>query len=131
MKLTEVEVIQFIREHLDGLFPKICPNCKRRFATCREYLLSTKILGRPVSYDVDLGDWRPDEPLGTMALASCPCGDTLALSSEGMPLLRLWSLMGWAKAETQERHMTPEELLNYLCARICKQILGEPSPGGA
>ncbi len=36
--MTEAEVIRQMREHLESLFPKVCPNCKRRFATLREYL---------------------------------------------------------------------------------------------
>jgi hypothetical protein len=42
-----------------------------------------------------------------------------ALTSDGMPLLRLWSLLGWAKVETKKRGMTPKELLNYLREEIC------------
>jgi hypothetical protein len=58
--------------------------------------------------------------------ANCPCGSTLALSSEGLPLARLWPLLRWARSETQKRGMTPQELLNYLRDEIGKQVLAAP-----
>ena len=112
--LTEAEVIRIMREHLEGLFPKVCTNCKRRFANLREYLLVTKHLGSSISYDAEAGDWTPVRPVGTLTFANCPCGTTLALSSNGMPLLRLWSLLNWARIETKRRGLTPRELLDYL-----------------
>jgi hypothetical protein len=121
--MTEAEVVRIMREHLEGLFPKVCPTCYRRFATLREYLLTTTHLGPAIPYDVELGDWKPLRPLGTMTYANCPCGTTLALTSQGMPLSQLWSLLGWAKLETQRRGVSPNELLNYLREEICKQVL--------
>jgi hypothetical protein len=121
--MIEAEVVRIMRDHLEGLFPKVCPNCRRRFATLRDYLLITKHRGTATPYDADLGDWQPMEPLGTMTYANCPCGNTLVLSSDGMPLLQLWALLGWARIETQRRGMTPRELLNYLRDEICKQVL--------
>ena len=116
-----------MREHLEGLFPKVCPKCKRRFATLREYLLITEHVGPAMPYDADVGDWTPLRPLGTVTFANCPCGSTLALSSEGMPLVRLWSLLAWVRVETQRRRQTPQQLLNYLRDEICKQVLAAPS----
>jgi hypothetical protein len=124
--MTEAEVIRTMRGHLEGQFPKICPACDRRFATLREYLLATKHQGPAMAYDADMGDWTPLKPLGTVTYANCPCGNTLALSSAGMPLARLWSLLHWARIETQRRGQTPQELLNYLREEICKQVLGAP-----
>ena len=125
--MTEAKVVKAMSDHLEGLFPKVCPNCKRRFATLREYLLITKHAGSAMPYDADHGDWKPLHPIGTATYANCPCGTTLALSSEGMPLPRLWSLLNWARIETQRRGMTPQELLNYLRDEICKQVLATPS----
>ena len=124
--MTEAEVIRAMREHLEGLFPKVCPTCKRRFATLREYLLLTKHLGSAIPYDADAGDWKPLEPMGTVTCANCPCGNTLALTSTGMPLRRLWALLNWARIETKKRRLTPQELLNYLRDEICKQVLNAP-----
>ncbi len=125
--MTEAEVIRIMREHLEGQFPKTCPNCHRRFATLREYLLTTRHLGPAMPYDADMGHWSPLHPVGTVTFANCPCGNTLALSSTGMPLARLWLLLRWARRETQRRGQTPQELLNYLRDEICRQVLAAPS----
>jgi len=70
-------------------------------------------------------------PLGTMTYANCPCGTTLALTSQGMPLSQLWALLGWARLETKRRGLSPQELLNYLRLEICKQVLATPDQGNA
>jgi hypothetical protein len=128
--MTETEVIQHMRAHLEGLFPKVCPNCDRRFTTLREYLLQTQPVGPPMPHDVELGDWNPLQPLGTTTYANCPCGSTLMLSSDGMPLLRLWSLLNWARIETKKRSQTPQELLGHLRDEISKQVLAAPAEAG-
>jgi hypothetical protein len=124
--ITEVEVVSAIRQHLEGLFPKVCSNCRRVFGTFRDYLLITKPIGPTMSFDVQFGDWRPVEPLGTATYANCPCGNTLVLTSEGMPLRKLWPLMNWARIETESRGQTVEELLTYLREEIRKQVVGAP-----
>jgi len=124
--MTEADVIRIMREHLEGQFPKVCANCNRSFASLREYLLITTHAGPALSHDAELDDWNPLQPLGTVTCANCPCGNTLALTSAGMPLATLWSLLNWARVETQRRKMTPRELLNYLRDEICKQVLAEP-----
>jgi hypothetical protein len=127
--MTEAEVVSIMREHLEGQFPKVCNACKRHYATLREYLLNTETVGPAIPYDVEMGDWNPLRPVGTMTFANCPCGNTLALTSEGMPLLQLWSLLNWARHETNRRGLTPHELLNHLRDKITKQVLGTPDPG--
>ena len=124
--MTEAEVIQKMREHLESQFPKVCSNCDRRYATLKDYLQNTKHQGSAMPYDAEVGNWTPLKPLGTLTNANCRCGSTLALSSAGMPLMRLWSLLSWAKVETVRRGQTPQELLNYLRDEICKQVLSEP-----
>lgn len=124
--MTEADVIQAMRVHLEGQFPKVCANCQRRFATLREYLLATNQRGTALPYDADAGQWNPLRPLGTFTFADCPCGNTLTLSSEGMPLSQLWRLLNWARIETKRRHMTPQELLNHLRDEITKQVLAGP-----
>lgn len=123
--MTEAQVIRHMRQHLEGLFPKPCLNCKRVFGTLREYLLDTEHLGPAIPYDPENGDWRPVKPMGVFTFATCPCGTTLALSSEGMRLPLLWSLLGWARVETIRRRQTPQELLNYLREEICKEVLAD------
>ena len=126
--MTEAEVIQIMRKHVEGLFPKVCPNCHRRFATLREYVQATQPLGATISYDAEMEDWKPMEPVGTSAMANCPCGTTLTLSSEGMSLIQMWRLLNWARVETKRRGMSQEELLNCVRLEIRQQVLAEPGP---
>lgn len=129
--MTEAEVIRQIRHHLEGQFPKVCSVCRRSYRDFREFLLLTTPVGSTKSYDAELNDWSPLRPLGTVTCANCPCGNTLMLSSEGMPVQQLWPLMDWARTETQQRGQTVEQLLNYLRDAMRKQVLGEPEPGSA
>ena len=124
--MNEADVLGIIRAHLEALFPKLCPNCEHRFATLRDYVQSTTHLGQAIPYDAERGDWKPAKPLGTTAFSVCPCGTTMALSSDGMPLETLWSLMSWARAETQRRGTTPRQLVNSLRDKLCKQVTDEP-----
>ena len=129
--MTEADVIQAMRDHLEGLFPKTCPNCQHTFATFRQYVEQTRHQGPPIPYDADAGNWQPVKPLGTVTLSNCSCGTTLALSSQGMPLVRLWRLLNWARTETRRRGQTPQELLTHLREEICHQVLTEvdsPNP---
>ncbi len=123
--MTEEEVVSIIRGHLEGQFPKVCANCERRFTSFRHYLQNTTRLGSAMSYDAEIGNWKPKKPLGAFTYSNCPCGSTLALSSAGMPLLRLWSLLNWARVETRRRNQTVEQLLNDLRTRICQEVLAE------
>jgi hypothetical protein len=124
--MTEAEVIKTLREHFEGLFPKVCPNCNRIYATLREYILITKRLGPPMSIDAELGDWSTLQPIGSVALVNCPCGSTLSLGTEGMPLPRRLLLLQWLGIETQRRGLTSQELLEYLRDAVRKQVLAEP-----
>jgi len=125
--MTEAEVIQTVRQHFESLFPKVCPNCNRRFDTLREYILSTKRIGLPRSFDAELGEWKTKQPIGSVALANCPCGSTLALTTEGMALSQRLALLDWVRTETQRRGVSSSELLEYLRDLVRKQVLDEPS----
>ena len=124
--MTEADVIRIMRQHLEGLFPKTCPKCHHVFATLREYLLTTTHLGPAMPYDPEAGNWIPYQPLGLMTYANCACGNTLTLSSKGLPLIPYWRLLRWARQETKQRGLSPQALLNYLRDEICKQVLAKP-----
>lgn len=126
--IGEAEVVAAMRKHLEGHFPLVCPLCQRRYPTLHDYLQNTEHQGDAIPFDAELGNWRPRRPIGTVTLANCRCGNTLSLSSEGLPLIQLWRLLNWARIETQRRKQTPRELLNYLREVICTQVLAEPSP---
>ena len=126
--MTRFEVVRAIRQHLEGQFPKVCSVCHHSYGSFREFLLVTTPVGSTMSYDAELNEWNPVRPIGTATYANCPCGNTLALSSQGMPLRRLWQLMNWARSETRNRGQTLEELLNQLRDEIRQDVLGEPGP---
>ena len=126
--MSEAEVVAAMRKHLEGLFPLVCPLCQHRYATLREYLQNTELHGDAIPFDAEMGNWQPLRPVGTVTLANCRCGNTLGLSSEGMPLPQLWHLLNWARVETQKRQQTPRELLNHLREEIHNQVLAEPAP---
>jgi hypothetical protein len=126
--MTEAEVILRIRKHLESQFPMVCLVCRRPYASFREFLRVTKPVGSTISYDAELNSWTPMQPLGTVTCANCTCGNTLSLSSEGMPLEQLWHLMNWARSETKKRGLSVEQLLNHLREEMRKEVLGEGDP---
>ena len=123
--MTDEEIIQMMREHFEGLFPKVCNSCGRCYATLREYILDTKRLGRSISYDAEAADWETTDPMGGVALANCPCGTTLALTTEGMPLSKIHLVLKWIRVESERRGLSPMELLGYLRDEVRKQVLAD------
>ena len=113
-KLTEADVVRIIYEHVQGFFPKTCNKCQKVFSTYREYLQQTEHAGKPVSFDIELGNWRPTHSAGNLALANCRCGNTLAISSSGMPLIQIWQILNWVRVETKQRGVKSEEIICQL-----------------
>ncbi len=104
-------------------FPKECKCCGKLYSSFKEYLQNTTHVGQPISYDAENEDWQPDTPLGTMSLAKCPCGTTLAITSSGMDISILLKLMNWAQSESEKRGVTISDLLEDLRAAIDKSVL--------
>lgn len=113
-----------MRGYYASLFPKICPSCQRCFASLEEYVALTRPAGRYMSYDIGGGSWTPD--VGTFALANCPCGDTLALTTDGLDRSTRLKLLEWVKAEADRRSVKPEELLDYLRLELRRRLLAGP-----
>ena len=122
--MTEDDVVRIVRAHIEGLFPRVCPNCGLRFASLRDYLRKTTHLESPILYDEINGEIPPD-PLGPMSLANCRCGTTLTVSSRGMPSAQLVAMLTWAKYEAQRRSLTMRQLLHHIRDRIDEQTLSE------
>jgi hypothetical protein len=122
--MTEADVIRVIREHVEGLFPKTCNACQKVFPNYRDYLLNTERVGVPISYDIELGDLKPKHSSGNFALANCRCGNTLVISSRGMPLTQIWGILYWVKMETHRRGVKTEEVVCYLRDTVERQALG-------
>jgi hypothetical protein len=128
--MIEAEIVRSVREYFESLFPKVCFNCNRRFETLREYILITKPVGPTMSFDAELADWKTAQPIGSMAQANCPCGSTLTLSTERMPLPQRLALLNWVRMETQRQGLSPSELLGCLRDEVRKQVLTEPVDRG-
>ena len=121
--MTDDEVIRISFEHFAGLFPKTCPRCRRCFATFREYVLATKPVGVAISYEAELAAWKTEQPLGAFALANCPCGSTLAVTTEGMPLPKIHLMLEWIRVETERRGVSSSDLLEYVRDEVRKRAL--------
>jgi hypothetical protein len=124
--MTDDEIIRMLREHFEGLFPKVCPNCGRRFATLREYILDTQRIGATISYDAEMGDWESTQPMGGVAHANCPCGTTMALTTDGMPLSKIHLVLKWIKEEAERRGLSSTELIDYVRDEVRKRVLADP-----
>jgi hypothetical protein len=121
--MTYLEALEIVRRHFESLFPKNCSTCGRRFDSLREYILSTRRVGQAVSYDAELGDWQTPRPIGSLAFANCPCGSTLVLGTEGMPLPQRQALLAWVRDETERQHVTPSDLLERIRDDLRREVL--------
>src|SRR5262245_1482610 len=121
--MNEAEVVAIVRGHVERKFPMACSACGHWFASLREYLEYTTHLGNPISFDAELGNWRPWRPIGTLSFANCRCGTTLSLSSEGMGLLTMWRLLRWARKESSRRGIAVGDLLEVIRRKIDEQVL--------
>jgi|SRR5580658_2587414 hypothetical protein len=127
--MTEAKVLRLLREYFDGLFPKVCPSCGRRYATLREYIVSTQRLWPSLNYDIELGDYKTPHPIGGLAMANCVCGSTLALSTKTMPVPETHLLLEWIRTETERRGIKTAELLDHLRDEVRRQVLAEAKQG--
>ena len=121
--LSEEQVVDIIQTAVENQFPKDCASCSRRFNSMKEYLENTVHLGQPRSYDADMKDWQPSNPLGTFSFSKCNCGNTLALGSSNVEVETMWQLLAWTKKEGQRRGVSIGELLNDLRAKMNAQVL--------
>jgi hypothetical protein len=123
--LTDEEMIRINYEHYSSLFPRTCSGCRRTFASLREYITVTQRIGATISYDAELGDWKTTKPLGAAALSNCPCGSTLALTTEGLPLDIIQAMLEWIRVETERRGQNVEQLLDYVRNEVRKRALAD------
>lgn len=123
--MNEDTAAKIIRRLIDRQFPKVCSNCDRHFSTLKEYLQETTHLGKPVSYDADMGKLQPEKPMGTLSYAKCPCGNTLVIGSNGIGMITMWRLLLFARQETRRRGISTGDLLDHLRDKIDRQVLSE------
>jgi hypothetical protein len=125
--MTEDEFVGLMRAHFESLFPKTCRNFQRSFPTLRDYVLTCKPAGPPDCYDANLKDWSTTKPIGAVVQATCPCGNSLALGTEGMSLVTMHLSLDWIRVETERRGLSSEQLIDQVRARNREQILSETS----
>jgi hypothetical protein len=77
---------------------------------------------------MEMGVHQPTKPIGTMSLANCACGNTLAIDSSGMELETMWRLMAWLLAEMNRRGQKPSIVLESLRAAIDQATLTDEPP---
>lgn len=126
--MTEEEVVPILHAYFESLFPKICSNCNRTFATLGKYIQITERIGPPMSYDAEMKNWNTNQPIGSIAMVVCPCGTTLALSTLSMQLPLRLELLNWVKIETQRRGVSASELLEHLRDEVRKRVLRDMIP---
>ena len=123
--MKDDKIIDFIQHYFESLFPKICPNCGRNYLTLHDFIINTQLLGLPWSYDIEIGNWEPKNPIGAMTLANCACGTTLGLSTSDMTLQELHSVLKWLRTKSARQGITPQELLSHIRDEITRRILAE------
>ncbi|MEL6346123.1 MAG: hypothetical protein AAFV53_23640 [Myxococcota bacterium] len=123
---TSDQALYTIRRLAERTHPRQCPCCHRVFPNLRAYLTQTSPLGVPISYDAELGDWQPSEPIGTIILSNCRCGTTLSISTEGMALDEYHRLMRWARTAAKRRHCSMSALLDQVREQIVLDVIGHP-----
>ncbi len=127
--MNEDEIIEIGKRYYKSLFPRNCPNCQRQFQTLREYISATTRIGHAHSYDAENGDWNTENPIGTIMCSNCPCGTTIALSTDHMTLTLRLALLDWIRKETQRLDISSSELLERLRDRVRQLVLDEPDKG--
>lgn len=128
--MTDEDVFRIMHTHFEGLFPRGCPTCGRYFANLRDYILDTERIGDTISYDVELCDWEPEEPLGAVAFTNCPCGTTLVLTTRGIPVAVLHEVLQWVKTETARRGVGHMALIDAVRDEVRRRALGHGGESG-
>jgi hypothetical protein len=124
--MTEHEVIEIIKNHINRQFPKKCNACGRIYQSLADYLKNTNHLDDPISYDAESGNWQPTKLAGTASFANCQCGSTLVIDSRGMEFSTMCRLLLWARKESWKRGISIRELLSYLREQIdCSVLNGD------
>jgi hypothetical protein len=115
--MTEEEVVQIVQQHVASLFPRTCSMCGTQFANLKDYLLRTRHVEDPISYDLEPGEWQ------ALSLANCQCGTTLAITSDGMPAETVMALMQFGIEESERRGITFRQLLREIRDKIDARVL--------
>lgn len=122
---TFEQVVRVARAHVESWFPRPCPSCGRSFESLADFLRATKHIGQPISYDAELGDWQPEEPIGTVGMSCCPCGSTLSVTTDDMDRDTLWALLEFVRRDTAETGRTVSQLLADVRTEVDRRVLAD------
>ena len=125
--MTEEDIIQRNYEHFSGLFPKTCRTCGRSYATLRDYVLTTSPNGPVIPYDLELAELQATDPIGSVALAKCSCGSTMALTTQGQPLPQVQETLDWIRMESKRRGVSARQILADVRSKIRQRAMAEPT----
>lgn len=94
----------------------------RLWKTCRSL---------PIPYHSDQRKVDYQNPNGIASFATCKCGSTLAITSQGMDPFTFWRLMFWAIKECRVRKIFLNELLSQIRRQIDRDVIEEDKKGKA
>ncbi|MFC1514208.1 hypothetical protein ACFL5P_04270 [candidate division KSB1 bacterium] len=116
--MTENDVVEILHKFIAKKFLLVCFICGYRYQTLADFLRYTNHVGKPVSYDAEMGNWRPFKPLGAFFMANCSCDTTISINSDGMSLIIMLRMLHWAKKESAKRSISVKELLEGIRNKI-------------
>ena len=123
--LTDEEAAARTVEVLDRQFPKQCAACRCVYPTLRHYIQNTRRIGAVQAPDATSGDWEPQDPSGVLGFANCPCGSTLALTSDGMGLVTMWQILRWVRDRMQRHGLTYRQVAKLFVRSIDRHVFAD------
>ena len=122
---TPASILSFVSVIVDRCrrqFPRHCPVCKRHFISFADYTSVTRSVGSPVEFDS-----APDDPIGVVDFANCPCGTTISVSWEGPPGEERIALRRAIAKDVERLSMTPTAVLLELRAALWQTVVPKRS----
>lgn len=122
--MNEDKLVRLILESFERQFPRECHCCGKMFQNYRDFILNTKLLDRPVSYDLDFfkGKFKPSF-LGVLKYHNCECGDTITLRSFEPNPVKMLRIMLWVRQEHKRTGKSIEAMLRYYNQKVDALVL--------
>jgi len=125
--MNEDEVIEALKTALEGLFPKNCTKCGRKFSTFKEFLLNTAHLGEPIFYDAVSGNTVHCPPYGIVAMFNCSCETTLAVRINELCPVTLNRLLHWVNCEAKKQGVSVDQIMAQIRVKVDNKVLADVS----
>lgn len=124
--MNEEYYIEALKTALEGMFPKICTKCGRRFSTFKEFLLNTSHLGEPIFYDAVSGNTVHCPPYGIVAMFNCSCDTTLAVRITEFPVT-INSLLRWINSDAMKQGVSVDQIMAQIREKVDNKVLADIS----